>query len=240
MPIKNLRTVTPSIAQQLAEFVNTPKDEIYDKIVKYFLENPNPDDFDIHKFAEENEMSPAEMEGLIYDLLTNFIRTIGRHNDVPDSMFFKDQLEMGIKEEMEHTDSQYLAKLIAKDHLSQDPLYYSHHDIEESRFAEMAADYDPIQSKKDYLNHVIKSSQDSIEHLDTMKKFLREKIHFMRDQDKYASQREKAHKDIEKYNKKQETLRDKIARAREQLRKLNEKIEKDKELNRRKRESSKE
>lgn len=50
---------------------------------------------------------------------------IGKHNDVPDSDFRLEELMMGIKVETEHTDNPLIAKLIAKDHLSEIPDYYS-------------------------------------------------------------------------------------------------------------------
>lgn len=134
--MKKLQTLQPSLAKQLAKFVNSRQDQIYDKIVQYFTNNPNPDDFDIHEYAEQLGLSPQELEGYIYSMLTSFIRCLGKHNEVDDSLFIQDQLEMGIKEELEHTDSPYIAKLIAKDHLSQDPLYYSHHKLEESAINE--------------------------------------------------------------------------------------------------------
>ena len=52
------------------------------------------------------------------------IHTIGRHRDVDDSNFDKNQLLKGIKIEKEHTDDEDLAKEIAKDHLSEIPDYY--------------------------------------------------------------------------------------------------------------------
>ena len=42
----------------------------------------------------------------------------------PDSDFDPEQLENGIKHEMEHTKDRKIAKEIAKDHLSEDPNYY--------------------------------------------------------------------------------------------------------------------
>jgi len=36
------------------------------------------------------------------------------------------QVKMGIKEEMEHTDDPKEAEKIAKDHLREDPKYYTH------------------------------------------------------------------------------------------------------------------
>lgn len=46
-----------------------------------------------------------------------------KHNvDVKD---LEHQLEMGIKVETEHTDNKHIAKIIAMDHLFEDPKYYS-------------------------------------------------------------------------------------------------------------------
>lgn len=44
--------------------------------------------------------------------------------NMPDSKFNKDQLHKGMKVEMEHTNDMYVAKGIAKAHLSEDPNYY--------------------------------------------------------------------------------------------------------------------
>jgi hypothetical protein len=51
--------------------------------------------------------------------------SVGKHNDVPDDKFNADQLALGIKTEMEHTDDPDVAKSIAKDHLMEIPDYYT-------------------------------------------------------------------------------------------------------------------
>ena len=48
----------------------------------------------------------------------------GQGDDMPDSDFDENQLKIGIKHEMEHTNNPKIAKEIAKDHLSEDPDYY--------------------------------------------------------------------------------------------------------------------
>ena len=50
---------------------------------------------------------------------------VGKHNDVPDDKFDSDQLQAGIKIEMEHTNNPEIAKCIAKDHLSEISDYYT-------------------------------------------------------------------------------------------------------------------
>jgi hypothetical protein len=59
------------------------------------------------------------------NILQKIEEFIGKHNNVPDSKFDPNQLTMGIKIELEHTDNKRIAKAIAKDHLSEDPKYYS-------------------------------------------------------------------------------------------------------------------
>jgi hypothetical protein len=50
---------------------------------------------------------------------------IGRHDGCASSSFDSSELELGIHEEMEHTDDAIIAEAIAKDHLAEDPQYYS-------------------------------------------------------------------------------------------------------------------
>ena len=50
---------------------------------------------------------------------------LGRNDDKPESAFDPAALEAGIKVEKEHTDSVEKAESIAKDHLSEDPEYYT-------------------------------------------------------------------------------------------------------------------
>lgn len=48
----------------------------------------------------------------------------GAGDNRPDSEFDAEQLEIGIKHELEHTKDRKIAKEIAKDHLTEDPNYY--------------------------------------------------------------------------------------------------------------------
>lgn len=49
----------------------------------------------------------------------------GKGDNAPDSKFDAEELKKGIKHEMEHTDDKEVATEIAKDHLSEDPQYYT-------------------------------------------------------------------------------------------------------------------
>jgi hypothetical protein len=48
-----------------------------------------------------------------------------KYGNVPDWKFDKRQLRMGVKTELEHTNSRALAKQISKAHLQEDQKYYS-------------------------------------------------------------------------------------------------------------------
>lgn len=48
-----------------------------------------------------------------------------KFNETPDSEFDKDELALGIKTEMEHTDNKEEAESIARDHLNEIPDYYT-------------------------------------------------------------------------------------------------------------------
>ncbi|MEI7590851.1 MAG: hypothetical protein WCJ49_06020 [Deltaproteobacteria bacterium] len=58
----------------------------------------------------------------------------GKADDEPDSKFSKHQLELGKKEESEHTDDPAKAKEIAKDHLAVNKKYYT--DLEKAGLAD--------------------------------------------------------------------------------------------------------
>lgn len=98
---------------------------IHSGIVKFLTDNPHPSDEDIHQFADEHNMEPSEMEERIYSLLHALLKGVGKHNDVPDDDFDPEQLQQGIEIEKEHTNNALVAKMIAKDHLSEIPDYYT-------------------------------------------------------------------------------------------------------------------
>jgi len=60
---------------------------------------------------------------------------LGKHSEMPDSEFDPNELSAGIKSELEHTDDSNIAKKIAKDHLVEDPAYYTHLKEMEAKYA---------------------------------------------------------------------------------------------------------
>jgi hypothetical protein len=100
--------------------------ELKKKLMDFFKSNPNPPDDAVHKFAEENNIDPHKLEGIIYSMLTMMIQnTPGKHKDVPDDKFDANEMAMGVEVEKEHTDCPMIAKEIAKDHLNEIPDYYT-------------------------------------------------------------------------------------------------------------------
>lgn len=64
------------------------------------------------KFIEKSHLLEDTMPG-------------GAADDMPDDKFDPKQLKMGIDHELEHTTDKEKAKQIAKDHLIEDPNYYT-------------------------------------------------------------------------------------------------------------------
>ena len=82
--------------------------------------------------ADKRKVNTAKRLGVDVSTLRNIndhdlhvlLSRLGKHDSVPDDKFCPKNLKMGIDMESEHTKSKLLAKLIAKDHLSEIPDYY--------------------------------------------------------------------------------------------------------------------
>lgn len=100
--------------------------DIKEKIKDFFKANPYPEDSKVHSFAQSLGMEPDDLETHIYAVLCDYLK-IGKHQDVPDDKFDSKELAMGIEVEKEHTNFPEIAKIIAKDHLSEPGLedYYT-------------------------------------------------------------------------------------------------------------------
>jgi hypothetical protein len=95
------------------------------KIVDFFVANPSPPDTAVHAFADTEGVEHSIVEGEIYNLLSSLLNGVGKHNDTPDSEFDPQELAAGIEVEKEHTDSEVVARMIAKDHLTEITDYYT-------------------------------------------------------------------------------------------------------------------
>lgn len=99
------------------------KPEIKKEILKFFKENPKPDDSKIHDLSDKLDIDTHEFEGNVYEILGSFIGA-GMSKDF-DGDYDSTQLKMGIKVEMEHTTDKDIAERIAMDHLAEIPDYYT-------------------------------------------------------------------------------------------------------------------
>jgi len=124
---------------RLRRFLSEDMGKARDEIIKFLKENPKPEDADIHALAEKLGMEPDKFEEQVYKILGELLK---KEDKIPggkaDKMTVKDiadkhkvsvekiekQIKMGIEVEMEHVDSEELAKEIAMDHLEEIPDYY--------------------------------------------------------------------------------------------------------------------
>lgn len=113
------------LQQLFEESKYSSTEEQYKFMVKSFRKDTKVTHKDIEKLAKHFGLSVEDMQLKIYDVLGDVLRNIGKHNDIPDDKFDAKQLEMGIKIESEHTKDPAIAKMIAKDHLTEHPEYYT-------------------------------------------------------------------------------------------------------------------
>jgi len=99
------------------------KEDIQEKIIKFFHDNPTPKDSQIHSFAENEGMDTHKFEEVVYSLIGSFFGA-GRSKDFKGE-YDPEQLKMGIKVEMEHTTNPLIAKKISQDHLAEFDTYYT-------------------------------------------------------------------------------------------------------------------
>jgi len=96
----------------------------HDGLIKFFQENPSPSEDEMNAFADQMGTDPDALDERIYALLSSLLKGVGKSNDMSDDEFDADQLAKGIDVEMEHTEDELIAKMIAKDHLAEIPDYY--------------------------------------------------------------------------------------------------------------------
>jgi len=105
--------------------VDMDKKKLTNAVANFFIEHPYPSDDKVHDFADSLKMSAHDLEEIIYSLLTNLLRGVGKNRGKADSEFNSSELKMGIGIEKEHTDDIDIATQIAKDHLAEIPDYYT-------------------------------------------------------------------------------------------------------------------
>lgn len=101
-------------------------EDIRDKLVKFFKDNPNPSDSKLHDFADSIGIDPDEVEKYVYQLISGLLAKGKSYKNkvTPDKVDPK-ELAMGLEVEKEHTDDPDLTQKIALDHLAEIPDYYT-------------------------------------------------------------------------------------------------------------------
>jgi len=105
------------------------KDPTINNVVDFLMENPNPNDDQVHQFAEASGIDVHKLESIFYFLATKLAKVLreGRSNDknLKEEDVDPKELAMGIKVELEHSSCPILAKKISLDHLSEIEDYYT-------------------------------------------------------------------------------------------------------------------
>jgi len=118
-------SMEPDRGTEPQEGENEYDESTHDGLVKFFTDHEYPSDEEVHQLASDMGLEPDELEEQIYALLHAVLKGVGKHNGVPDEDFDPEQLARGIQVEREHTNNDWVAKMIAKDHLSEIPNYYT-------------------------------------------------------------------------------------------------------------------
>jgi hypothetical protein len=109
-----------------AAVTGVPHDNLLDKLVSYVQQKDGkvtPDD--IRFFAGKSKQNEDKVLEAAFELLGALLKGVGKHKDAPDADFDQAELEKGVQVEKEHTNNEFVAKLIAKDHLKEIPDYYA-------------------------------------------------------------------------------------------------------------------
>lgn len=118
MDIKRLRKLAGT------EVKGVKDDNLVDALITLFRDK-KVTSAEIHDLAKKYDIDIKKLEEIAFKKLSALLRGVGKHKDVPDDKFDKEQLAMGVKVEQEHTNDPYIAKIIAKDHLVELPDYYT-------------------------------------------------------------------------------------------------------------------
>lgn len=117
-----LVAVRKSLEQKLQKELDNDK-ALRAEIIKFFKSNPEPTDVQMHALADRLQLEAPELERLVYSILSGIISggiSGGKDNPVDQA-----ELDMGIAVEAEHTKDTAIAEKIARDHLAEDPKYYT-------------------------------------------------------------------------------------------------------------------
>lgn len=104
--------------------VSLSKAEQLDEILLFFRENPQSSRDQFIALSQDLGVTKEEFEQLEFELCKSMCSRIGKHINHGKETVDETQLQKGIEHEMEHTNDEYIARLIALDHLYEIPDYY--------------------------------------------------------------------------------------------------------------------
>ena len=104
--------------------VTLSKAEQLDEVLLFFRENPSAPRADFLALDTALGITREDLENLEFELCKSLCSKIGKNVNHGDETVDEAQLEKGIEHEMEHTCDEYIARLIALDHLYEMPDYY--------------------------------------------------------------------------------------------------------------------
>ncbi len=108
--------------------INEEKDmqDIHKVIMDFLKDNPSPDDKKMHALANKTGVDEHEFEAHVYMILGSFLGAgRAKEKDFTEEDADSQELEWGIKIEMEHTTDPVISKRIALDHLAEISDYYT-------------------------------------------------------------------------------------------------------------------
>ena len=116
------------IIKKFEEYIKESKEATKSKdflkavLIKRFHGDKKVTPSELKEIADKNNVSVEEINLVVYDILNDFLF---RNRNKKKIEVDKNELEMGIKHELEHTDEPEIAKIIALDHLYSVKNYYS-------------------------------------------------------------------------------------------------------------------
>jgi hypothetical protein len=120
--VNKLRVYKNDLENLLKKELNTDK-AVKAEILKLFGQDKEIKDVDVHALAERLQISPHDLEEQIYGILRNLLK--GGKSGGEKKPVDEGELSMGISVEAEHTQDKEIAEKIARDHLAEDPKYYT-------------------------------------------------------------------------------------------------------------------
>ena len=120
--LSQARVIKSELHAMIRKEMTNDKD-LKQSLIDYFKGNPNPKDTEVHAIAQKFGVDPSEAEQVVYRILAEFfVGGTSRGKKLPvDPKEFR----MGMEVEKEHTAEPAMVEKIVRDHLAEDPKYYS-------------------------------------------------------------------------------------------------------------------